>query len=103
MGLAGSAEVESLRRELPQQATLIEAGSAAASGNLTSAIQQLRSIQGANINAVIALAETYLQAATVASAADALRAGGRLLGVPRLPVEAARLLDQNGEHDEAVA
>src|SRR5260370_1772614 len=103
MGLAGSAEVEAFGRELPQQATLIEAVSAAASGNLTSAIQQLRSIQGANINAVIALVETYLQAGNVASAADALREGGRLLGEPRLRVEAARLLDENGQHDEAVA
>jgi tetratricopeptide (TPR) repeat protein len=103
MGLAASAEVESLRRDLPQQAALIEAVSAGASGDLTSAIQQLRSIQGTNLNAVTALVEAYLQAGNVASAADALREGARVLNEPRLRVEAARLLDENDQHDDAVA
>jgi DNA-binding SARP family transcriptional activator len=103
LGLAEPTDVESLRRERPQLAALIQAVSAAASGNLTTAIQQLRSLQYANFNAVAALAETYLQAGNVTSAADALREGARILNEPRLRVEAARLLDQNEHHDDAVA
>jgi len=103
MGFAESAEIETLSHELPQQAALIQAVSAIASGKLTSAIQQLRTMQDTDLNAVTALATAYLQAGNAASAADALREGARVLNEPRLRVEAARLLSENDHHGDAVA
>ena len=103
MGLADPADIETLSHELPQEAALIQAVSAAATGKLTSAIQQLRTMQDSDFNAVTALAAAYLQAGNETSAAAALREGARVLNEPRLRVEAAKLLNENGHHDDAVA
>ncbi len=103
MGLAEPAALDSLRAELPQQTALIEAISTAASGDLATAIRQLRTMQNTDMSAVAALATAYLQTGNINAAADALRQGADVLNQPRLRVEAARLLSQNDRHDDAVA
>ena len=101
-GEADPDEIESLRSEDPQQAALIDAVSAAASGNIQQAISQLRTLQGDELNAVSALASAYMQAGDAKAAADALREGAVTLNEPRLRVEAARLLYDNGDTADAI-
>ena len=101
-GEADLAEIESLRTEAPQQAALIDAVSAASSGDIQQAISQLRTLQGDELNAVSALASAYMQAGDAKAAAETLREGAVTLNEPRLRVEAARLLHENGDIAEAI-
>jgi tetratricopeptide (TPR) repeat protein len=85
----------------PHDTALIQAVAAAASGNLASAIQQLRAMSSTDLGAVTTLVDVYLQAQNVSAAVDVLREGARTLNDPRLRVEAARLLWQDDRKDDA--
>ena len=102
MGLLYSAQVEALSHELSKEAALINAVAEATAGNLSSAIQRLRSIQGGDLNIVTSLADAYVQAGDTPAAIDTLREGAGMLNEPRLRVDAARLLDASGDREAAV-
>jgi Flp pilus assembly protein TadD len=102
MGLPDSAQVEALSHDLPKEAALINAVAEAATGNLASAIERLRSIQGSDFNIITSLADAYVQAADTPAAIDTLREGALMLNEPRLRVDAARLLDASGDREAAV-
>lgn len=103
MGLIDSDQVEKLSHESPKEAALINAVAEAATGNPASSIQRLRLIQNGDINTVTSLADAYIQAGDASAAVDALREGARMLNEPRLRIEAARLLDESGDREAAVA
>lgn len=102
MGVVESSALDTIKDELPQQAALIEAISAAASGDVAGAIRQLRSMPSIDMTAIAALATAYLRTGNIGAAADALRQGADVFNQPRLRVDAARLLSENDRHDDAV-
>ena len=102
MGVTDSVQLEELSRELPNEALLIRAVAESATGNPETSIQQLRLIQNGDINTVTSLAHAYIQSGDVPAAVDILREGARTLNNPRLRIDAARLLQENGEAAAAV-
>jgi pyridoxal biosynthesis lyase PdxS len=77
MGLLDPDQVEALSHELPKEAALINSVAEAATGNLASAIQRLRSIRDGDFNIITSLADAYVQAGDTPAAIDILREGGR--------------------------
>jgi tetratricopeptide (TPR) repeat protein len=102
MGVTDSGQLEDLSRELPDDTLLIKAVAESAAGNPKASIQQLRLIQNGDINTVTSLAQAYIQSGDVPAAVDCLREGARVLNIPRLRIDAARLLRENIEAAAAV-
>jgi tetratricopeptide (TPR) repeat protein len=101
MGILESQSVDEVAEAAPQQAKFIRAVAAAGSGSPNSAIQALRSLEEIDLNSATALASTYLQVGDVTSAAEVLRESAQKLNEPRLRLDAAQLLWQEGEKSAA--
>lgn len=101
MGIIESQIVDQIAEASPQEAILIRAVAAANSGHQSSAIEALRSLEHVDLNSAMALVNTYLQVGNTGAAVEVLRESARTLSEPVLRVEAARILWQDGQRNEA--
>jgi DNA-binding SARP family transcriptional activator len=101
MGVTDLPGLEDVQPVSPHEGALIQAVAAAASGSVSSAIQQLRAMSDVDFNSVTTLTDAYLKAGNVVAAVDVLREGAHTLNEPRLRVEAARLLWQDDKKNDA--
>jgi tetratricopeptide (TPR) repeat protein len=103
MGIIDQPSLEGIARDSRQQAVLIRAVAAASSGSVDAAIQELRALESMDFNSTTALVNAYVQAGNVGAAVDVLREASQTLSEPRLRIEAAVLLWQEDQRDEARA
>lgn len=93
--------IEEIGITSPRDAALIRAVAAAVSGDTASALRQLRTLPGGDLNAVAGLASIYVDVGNVTAAVEVLREGAHVLNEPALRLEAARLLWDDGEKGAA--